>query len=188
MNVGGHNQRGRWQCRVLGFLVLAWTCSVPSQALAQAPPLRLDFLSRLASQAAEVVDVSVDPALLRIASAFLSNQKPDEAAVKGLIEGLKGIYVKSFEFDREGVYTEADVQAVRDQLKAPWTRIVGVQSKRDREIVEVYAWSEGGQPGGLAVLIAEPKQLTVVNVVGAIDLAKLGALQGQFGIPRLPLP
>jgi hypothetical protein len=41
-------------------------------------------------------------------------------------------------------------------------------------------------PGGLAVIVAEPRSLTVVNVVGRIDLEKLGALAGQFGIPHLP--
>jgi hypothetical protein len=168
--------------------VLAWTLSVPDQALAQGPQLRLDHLSRLTTQAVQVVDVTVDPALLQIASGFLSNQKADEAAMQELIQGLKGVYVKSFEFDREGVYTDADVEAVREQLKAPWSRIVGVQSKRARETVEVYVWREGDQSGGLAVVIAQPKALTVVNVVGSINLAKLSALQGQFGIPRLPLP
>ena len=61
-----------------------------------------------------------------------------------------------------------------------------VDSKRERELVEIYSWREGNEPGGLAILVAEPMELTVVNIVGPFDLAKLGALQGNFGIPRLP--
>jgi hypothetical protein len=31
--------------------------------------------------------------------------------------------------------------------------------------------------------VAEPTELTVVNIVGPIDVAKLGELEGHFGIP-----
>ena len=46
---------------------------------------------------------------------------------------------------------------------------------------------EGEKIGGLVVLSAEPKELTVVNIVGPVDLDKLAALEGQFGIPDLDL-
>jgi hypothetical protein len=38
---------------------------------------------------------------------------------------------------------------------------------------------------GLAVLSAEPKELTVVNIVGPVDLEKLAKLEGNLGIPDL---
>jgi hypothetical protein len=47
--------------------------------------------------------------------------------------------------------------------------------------------SEGSVIKGLAVLAAEPKALTVVNVVGSIDLAKLRDIEGKFGIPKFGL-
>jgi hypothetical protein len=125
--------------------------------------------------------------MLQFASGFLSKDKPDEAAMKEVISGLTGVYVKSFEFDREGVYSDADVESIRRQLKTPgWTRVVNIDSKRDREQVEMYVWRQGEQSGGLAILAAEPKELTVVNIVGRVDLTKLGALQGLMGIPKLP--
>jgi hypothetical protein len=134
------------------------------------------------------VDVTIDPSMLQLTSGFLSGQKADDAAVKALIGGLKGVYVKSFEFEREGAYADADLETVLKQLKAPgWSRIVDVKSKRDRETVAIYMWREGDQSGGLAIVAAEPKELTIVNIVGPVDLAKLGALQGRFGIPKLPL-
>jgi hypothetical protein len=43
----------------------------------------------------------------------------------------------------------------------------------------------GDQIGGLAVLVAEEKELTVVNIVGPVDLDKLAKLEGQFGVPEL---
>jgi hypothetical protein len=159
----------------------------PMPAFAQGARLQLDGLNRLSEKSAEVVDVTIDPAMLQFASGFLSNQKSDEAAMKDLISGLSGVYVKSFEFDRDGVYSDSDVEAIRRQLKTPgWTRLVNIDSKRDRELVEMYVWRQGEQTGGLTILVAEPRELTVVNIVGRIDLNKLGALQGLMGIPRIP--
>lgn len=38
-------------------------------------------------------------------------------------------------------YTPDDVNIVREQLMAPrWSRLVTVDSKRDRELVEIYGW------------------------------------------------
>jgi hypothetical protein len=159
--------------------VLLWN---PAAAIAQGAQLQLDHLSRLAAQAANVVDVTVDPAMLQLAAGFISNEKANDAAIKQLIANLKGVYVRSFEFDRDGVYTDADVNAVREQLKGPWTRLVNVRSKG--ESAEVYIYREGEKSGGLAVVVVEPRELTIVNIVGPIDLAQLGALGGQLGIPK----
>jgi hypothetical protein len=38
---------------------------------------------------------------------------------------------------------------------------------------------------GLAVLHSDEKELTVVNIVGPVDLDKLADLEGQFGVPEL---
>jgi hypothetical protein len=172
-----------WSFWMSGMVLLL----VPTSAFAQGPRLQLDGLNKLAEKTVEVVDLTIDPAMLQFASGFLSKDKPDEAAMKEVISGLTGVYVKSFEFDREGVYSDADVESIRRQLKTPgWTRVVNIDSKRDREQVEMYVWRQGEQSGGLAILAAEPKELTVVNIVGRVDLTKLGALQGLMGIPKLP--
>jgi hypothetical protein len=158
----------------------------PAVALAQGARLQIDHLDRLAATAANAVNITVDPSMLKLASSFL-NGKGDDAAIKELLNGLKGIYVKAFEFDNDNAYTPDDVNTIRRQLMTPgWAKLVTVDNKRERELVEVYSWREGNASGGIAVLAAEPRELTVVNIVGPIDLAKLSKLQGQFGIPRLP--
>ena len=150
--------------------------------LAQAPRLQLDRLERLAGMASEVVDVTLDGATLRMATQFM-NKDPQTRA---LVQGLQGIYVKSFEFDRPDAYSLADLEAIHAQLQPPgWSRIVNVQSKKDGH-VEIFLMGDGrGGNLGLTVLAAEPKELTVVNIVGPIDLQSLGSLEGQLGIPRL---
>jgi len=145
-------------------------------------------LDHLAPKAAKVIDVNIDGALLQLARSFLSDKKPNEARAKEVIAGLKGIYVKSFEFDREGGYSLGDVEAIRTQLRTPqWSRIVGIVSKNEGDNVEVYTRIEGTQIIGLAVVSAEPKELTVVNIVGPIDISKLRDLEGNFGIPGLDI-
>jgi hypothetical protein len=154
-------------------------------AFGQALRLPASF-DKLAAKAREVVDVTLDGAMLQFAGKFLSDRKPDEAKVKNLLSGLKGIYVRSFEFAKEGEYSEADVEAVRSQLRSPgWSRIVGAVSKQERENAEVFLKSEGNQISGIAIIAAEPKELTIVNIVGPIDLAQLSDLGGQFGIPKI---
>ena len=51
--------------------------------------------------------------------------------------------------------------------------------------MEVYLMMQGDQIEGLAVISAEPKEFTVVNIVGPINLEKLTKLEGQFGVPDL---
>ena len=168
------------------LLIAAIVLMSPACALAQGARLQLDHLNPLAQRAKETVDITLDPALLKLASGFLGSGQKDSEAVQQLIAGLQGVYVKSFEFDRDDAYSAADVEAVRKQFTAPgWSRMVVV--KEERETVDIYAWRQGDKAGGIGILVAEPRELTVVNIVGDIDLAKLASLQGQFGIPKLPL-
>ena len=157
-------------------------------ARAQGAKLPLEHLEQLSNKASESVDVSLDAQMLDVASRFLRADKPDEAAIKQLIAGLKGVYVRVFNFDKAGEYTATDVDSLRTQLRGPgWSRIVGVRSKRDGENVEVFTWLEGGNVAGLAIIAAQPTSLVIVNIIGPIDIEKLSELEGKLGIPNLNL-
>lgn len=163
------------------FLIVASTLI----ANAQDSRIQTASLDHLAAKASESVDVSVDERLMKMAAKVFSDQDADERKVKKLIEGLKGIYVRSFEFDKSGLYTDADVESIRTQLRGPgWTRMVNVSSKKDGNL-EVYLLFHGEMVNGLAVLHSDEKELTVVNIVGPVDLDKLAQLEGQFGVPEL---
>ena len=154
-------------------------------ARAQDSRIQMSSLDHLAAKASQSVDVNIDGRLMILAAKALSDQDADEKQIKKLIAGVKGIYVKSFEFDSDGQYTAADVEAIRTQLRGPgWSRLVNVTSKKDG-VVEVYLLLSGDQVGGLAVLSSDDKELTVVNIVGPVDLEKLAKLEGQFGVPEL---
>jgi hypothetical protein len=157
-------------------------------ALAVAAPLsaqRLNLdLPGLGDKAAEVVDVTLDGSMLRLASKFLSNGDPDERAARDVVEKLEGIYVRSYEFDKEGEYDRGILERLRSQLGPSWKKIVDVRS-RTRDNSEIYINTRGDQPVGLLIISAEPRELTVVNIVGPIDIEKLSALEGNFGVPHI---
>ena len=151
-------------------------------SIAGAQPLKLDSLDKLAAKASDSVNVNLDGSLLRLASRFLSSNDTDEVQVKKLVAGLRGVYVRSFEFSRAGQYQEADVEAIRSQLRdAKWKRIVEV---RGRDNADVCLREENDHITGLAVIAAEALELTVVYIDGPIDLEGLATLEGNFGIPE----
>jgi hypothetical protein len=149
--------------------------------------LRLESLGRVASKASETVNIDIDGILLSLGKSMLSDDDPDEKTVKEIIEGLRGVYVRSYEFKSEGEFKEADLDALRQQLRGPgWSRLVDVKTHgTDFDGAEVYALTAAGRVEGMAVLVSEPKHLIVVNVVGSIDLDKLKRLEGSLGIPRI---
>jgi hypothetical protein len=156
-------------------------------ALAAGQGFDIKRLDWLAASASSTVDVTLEGPLLQLATKFLSSNDPDEAKIKKLVIGLKGIYVRSFEFDKEGAYSESDVAALRNQLRAPdWSRLVGVRSKRDSENVDLFLRTNH-EGGGLAIIVANPKQLTVVQIMGKLDLEQLSELGGSLGVPKLDL-
>ena len=157
-------------------------------ALALAAPLsaqRINLdLPGLSDKAAEVVDVTLDGSMLRLASKFLSSGDPDERAAKDVVQKLEGIYVRSYSFDHDGEYDRSVVERLRAQIGPSWKKIVDVRS-RGRENSEIYINMRGDQPVGMLVISAEPRELTVVNIVGPIDIDKLSALEGSFGVPHV---
>jgi len=155
---------------------------IPGTALAQGARLQLDHLNKLAEKATETVDVSADASMLKQAAGFLAKGS-DTEKMHRLLDGITGIYVKSFEFDAPNAYTESDVEVIRKQVSGPgWSRVVSVREKR--ELTEIYFWREKDTSGGLVVISAEENELTIVNIVGRVDLASLGALGPM--IPNLP--
>jgi hypothetical protein len=169
----------------LPLIAALLVCSSALVARAQDTRLQLSSLDHLASKASQSVDVNIDDRLIRLAAKALSDQDADEREVKKLVAGIKGIYVKSFEFDADGQYTTADLATVRAQLAGPgWTRLLNVASRKEGNL-EVYLLMNGETIGGLAVVSTNDKELTVVNIVGPVDLDKLAKLEGQFGVPEL---
>lgn len=179
---------GRAARAMLFLLLLAAPGAVTASAQNfQRARVRIDF-DKLTDRASEVVEVNIESNTLRLAAKFLKDSNPDEAAVKSLLNGLQGIYVRVYQFDKASEYAASDLDGVRAQLQSPgWSRIVGVASKREGMKVEVHTMYEGERMLGLTIIAAEPKELVFVNIVGPIDIERLAQLSDRLGLPNLDL-
>ncbi|HEV2799985.1 MAG TPA: DUF4252 domain-containing protein [Pyrinomonadaceae bacterium] len=175
-------------------LAVVLAASLATSARAQQPQaaakLQLDDETALAGRASELIDVNLDENLLRIIPKRIVTKTDDgkQIDVGAIIGKLKGVYVRSYAFTNEGEYSEANLSRVRQQLRSPgWARLVNIVKKKtdDQMHLEVYMMTSTGSIDGIAILALEPKRLTLVNIVGSIDLEKLSQLEGQFGIPEL---
>jgi hypothetical protein len=181
--------KGLWTAALTVWLVPVMSAVLSGGLAAQTPGPRMPLvgLEKLAAAASETVDLSLDGTLLGLASRFMDDSDAEEAKAKAMLSGLKGVYVRSYEFGADGAFGPEDVERIRRQLSAPgWSRMVGVRSKKDNADVDVYLWADGSKIGGLGILAIEPRRFTVVNIVGAIDLDQLRRLEG-FGLPKLDL-
>jgi hypothetical protein len=166
---------------------LWWLWLVPALAWAAPNPrLVLPAFSALAQKATESVTITLDPSLLAMAGRFLDGNDPQDAATKEVLKGLQGIYVRSYTFDQDAAYRQSDIDAVTNQLSAPgWNRLLQTRSRKSHADVDIFIMLDKNQAIGLALIASEPRQFTIVNIVGAIDLDKLHKLEGQFGVPKL---
>lgn len=154
-------------------------------ARAQEPArLQLASLDRLESRAEQTLNITIDGKVLQLALRFLDVKKPDEAKIKEAVGGIRGIYVKRFEFDQDNVFSAADVEPIRSQLQGPlWSKLVEVRSKKEGQNIDVFTMIDGGKINGVAIIALDKRQVTVVNIVGPVDVDKLAELRGNFGIP-----
>lgn len=160
----------------------ALTLLVSANAFAQSFQIP-DRIEQLGPRARESVNITLDGPLLQLASQFMG---AEEQQIKQVISNLKAIHVRTFEFDRDGQFSDADVEALRAQVRTGWSRIV--DAREEGEHVEIYVKYDKSQLGGLVLLATERKQLSIVHIDGPIDLKQLSLLSGHLGIPGGVIP
>ena len=163
-------------------------CALLAVPAVAGPQLKIPDFSHLRAKAVDSVDITLDGFLLRLAQKFAADDAddPDGDPEMAILRDIKSLRVRTFEFANEGEYSRADVESVRKQLIAPdWSALVQVR-ERDRESnVDVYINTDGSKILGLAVIASEPREFTIVNIVGNIDIDKFAKIEGQFGVPRI---
>ena len=168
------------------------TLLIPVAASAQDGRIQLEILDRLAARASEKQEITIDQSLIASATQGLVAPGPKADAAKQVLSKLRGIFVRNYEFDDPKAYSMDDINTLRKQLMTPgWVKIVSNEEKGkdgNWELQEVYFFQPGGKTNGIVILSAEPGELSVVNIVGPIDFAEIGALGGVLGIPRIPVP
>jgi len=188
--------------RIRCFMVFVFTAAVvftaaliiPISATAQSARLELD-LGDLAARATEEVNISIDKSTMEWAVQSAISKGGDVEKLQELMKELEAITVKVMEFESAKAPSWDElVEAaggVMKQIDGPqWTPIVSVTGKKENapQFVRISLFKDSaGEIGGMAVLVIEPDEVVLVNVVGKVRLDQLGALgqimgkQGMFG-------
>jgi hypothetical protein len=165
---------------LLAFLLF---CAAPATR-AQDARLNLDHLDRLAARATESVEITMNDVQVHILRRLVSLSESDQSKLKGLLSKLKGIYVRGYEFTRDGEYSDADIEEIRAQLRAPgWERIAEVRS-RNSGGDEVFFMPRDGEIAGFAAISTKPRKVCVVNIVGAMNFDDMALLDREFHLTR----
>ena len=102
---------------ILPMLLLLAAITANAQDAAR---LRFERLNGLETKAEEVVEVNIDGKLLDLAKRVMVKvDDPNSKKIGQAISGLKGIYVRVYNFKNENEYNVADVDEIRSQLDAP---------------------------------------------------------------------
>jgi Domain of unknown function (DUF4252) len=166
----------------MGVAVLAALAglAVPVRAQTNEMPFPDALAKALQARASNYTEVTLDRKMLDFAGNFMNDK--DDAEGKRIIAHLKGIYVRTYEFDKPGQYTDADLAQIRRAFSGPdWSPIVKSRGKDEAD--DVYMKMVNGQMMGMIVLNAEPKELDFVYIDGPIRPQDLQAISGHFGVP-----
>jgi hypothetical protein len=163
------------------FLVMVGLI-IPAVAQNSQLPLPSPVEKELAAKASNVTEVTLGKNMLAFAAKFMNGKDQDEAATRRLIEGLDGIYVRDYEFDKEGQYSMDDIQKLRSYFEtSDWSPVVRERDKKSGESTDVMMKIVNGETHGMFILDVEPKELSIVLILGPVkmeDLAKLGGIGG----------
>jgi Domain of unknown function (DUF4252) len=167
---------------VLGTAAWAAPLFAQSSALPLPPPIEKE----LAARATNVTEVTLGKNMLDFAAKFMDGKDRDEASARDLIKGLDGIYVRSYEFDKPGEYSPDEVETLRKYFEtSEWSPMVREHERKSGETTDVMVKLVNGESHGVFILTAEPKELTIVLILGPIRMDELGELRGLSGLGSL---
>jgi hypothetical protein len=141
-------------------------------------------LDKIGANATNRNVITLDGDMLKMAAGFLGGDRSTDS-LRPLVESLKGVYIRSYEFDKEGQYNEADLEPLRNYLKQQqWNRVV--ESREGKELSEIYLLPKAnGRLGGVAIISTEAKEVTVVYINGELKPEDIQKLGGNLGIPDI---
>ena len=169
---------------ILVFALVVAACASP--LMGQTSPLLLPSAVEkdLAAHASDVTEVTLDKNMLAFAAKFMDGKDKDDEAMRQLIQGLDGVYVRDYEFDKEGQYSMDMIDQLRQHFEtSEWSPIV--REREHGEVTDVMVKLVNGEPHGMFILSAERKELSIVLILGPIRMDQLGALKGLSGLGSL---
>ena len=171
---------------IAAFILAAGLAAIPALAQTDELPAPSPVEKELAARASDVTEVTLGKNMLAFAAKILNSKDEDDAQVRKLIEGLQGIYVREYEFDKEGQYSLDEIEQLRKNFEtSEWTSIVRERERKSGETTDVMVKLVNGESHGMFILTAEPKELTIVLILGPVKMEDLSKLKGLSGLGSL---
>ncbi len=94
--------------------------------------------------------------------------------------------MREYEFDKEGQFSMDEIEKLRQYFEtSEWSPIVREHERKTGETTDVMVKLVNGETHGMFILEVEPKELTIVLILGPIRMEDLGKLQGLGGLGAL---
>jgi hypothetical protein len=172
--------------RIITFIFAAAALTAPILAQSTQLPASSPIEKELAARASDVTEVTLGKNMLAFAAKIMNGKDDDDAEARHLIEGLEGIYVREYEFDKAGEYSAEEVEQLRKYFEtSDWTPMVKERERKTGESTDVMVKLVNGESHGIFILDAEPKELTIVLILGPIKMDELGKLKVIGGLGAL---
>jgi hypothetical protein len=167
--------------RIITFVFAAVVLAAPALAQTAQLPAPSPIEKELAARASSVDEITLSKNMLAAAAALFTNSKDknrDEAAISQLVERLDGIYVRDYEFDKEGQFSMEQVDQLRKYFEtSEWTPIVRDRDRKTGESSDIMVKMVNGKSCGMFILDVEPKEISIVLILGPVGMEELGKLK-----------
>jgi hypothetical protein len=166
------------------LIQLSTALLIASAIWAQSAQVPIDF-EQLEKKASDSTKISLDKDLIQMAL-WVIPKKPETEKLRKVVSNLQGIYIRSYTFDKEGDYSPSDLAPLRKTITGSgWNCLVSVHNKKTGEDTDLCLRKDKDRILGLAIINAEPKELTVVNILGAITPEEFSQMQEFLDMPEI---
>lgn len=162
------------------IVAVAVLCLSPL-ATAATPQLRLPEFAHLQDKATESVDVTLGALPITMARWFLSENDANSAMVKDMLKGVQSVKVRRLAFAEDFAYSKADLDEVRAQLTGHgWSSLAQVRDRKSQQDFDVFVAMDDEKITGFTVVQSQPREFTIVNVVGTLDKQQVEVLRDRL--------
>lgn len=131
-------------------------------------------------------EVNLDSKMLAMAAKFAGSDSDDRSdkADANLVKKLEFVIVRSYEYEKPGQYSMADVEEFQRRLESGgWSHIVKTRGAAESTDVCVKT-DDSGAFSELVVISAEPTELTFVHLKGHMSMDELTKAGAKYGVPQ----
>jgi hypothetical protein len=156
--------------------------ALPVLAAAQDAQLKLPSFADLKDKAVKSVDITIGSSVLGLMGWLMQGDDQETAELKKTLTGLKSVQIRSYQFTSDFAYSRADVDAVRSQLSGPgWSQLIKVRDQHKNEDVDIYIALDKQTVKGVAIIAANRREFTILNIAGTVALEQIARLRETFG-------